>query len=143
MYSQPQRGLFHVVYKTEADMRPELQKDLVIALEQAVELGPVALVFTVKQAAVVDKAVPVFWMDVTKRLAPRLSAMAIASPSMVVRTAAHGFSVANKLRRVTMAVTAFESEAEALGWARERLDAPAAATGPSGERGHGAMQKGD
>lgn len=109
-------------------MRPGLQKELVAALEQAVELGPVAVVFTVKQAAGVDRSVPAFWMEVTKRLAPRLCTMAIASPSMVVRTAAHGFSVANKLRRVTMAVSAFESEGEALTWARSQLQARAVLT---------------
>ena len=127
MYTQPEPGLFHVVYATEADMRPELQKALVDALTAVVATDPAVLVFTVRQASGVDKSVPAYWMDVTKRLAPRLCAMAIASPSMVVRTAAHGFSVANKLRRVSMEVAAFEAEKDALRWAREQLGARRAA----------------
>lgn len=123
MHSLVHKGLFHVVYAAEPDMKPDQQSALLHSIEGELKHGPVAIVFSVKQASGVDKAVPAFWLDVSKRLAPKLCAMAIASPSMVVRTAAAGFSVANKLRHVDLAVHAFSDEEEAVRWADTQLSA--------------------
>jgi hypothetical protein len=123
MHALVKKGLIHVVYEAEADMLPDRQVALMKDLDKELAGGLAVLVFNVKKAAGVDKAVPAFWLDVTKRLAPKLCAMAIASPSMVVRTAASGFSVANKLRQVRMAVQAFDDDAKALKWAAEQLGA--------------------
>jgi hypothetical protein len=122
MHSMLRKGLIHVVYAVEADMMPERQRELLATLEHELAHGPVALLFSVPQAAGVNKAVPTFWLEVTQRHAPNLCAMAIVSPSMVVRTAAHGFSVANKLRRVSMAVQAFTDERLGERWASEQLE---------------------
>lgn len=112
-------GVFHVTYATETDMDPAAQERLLKALEAELTRGPVGLVFQVA-SALVPHAVPEFWLGVTKRLAPRLCAMAIVSPSLAVRTAASGFSVANALRGVAVAVKAFgpTDGAAALGWVR-------------------------
>lgn len=122
------RGLFEVTYAVEQDMLPERQDALVKALEAAVAQGPVALLITVKQASGVPAAVPAFWMEVTKKLCPKLCAMAIVSPSIAVRTAARGFGVANKLRRVELAVAPFDAEAAGRTWVDAQL---AAASSPA------------
>ena len=116
-----EEGLVQVQYSNEADMLPDLQASLLNDLERFARNGHVAVVFQVKSVAAVDHGIPAFWLEVTKRLAPKLCAMAIASPSLVVRTAARGFSVANKLRQVPLAVQAFDDEQAALRWAAAEL----------------------
>lgn len=113
-------GLVEVTYETAADMEVTAQQPIVRLLEAECRARPVALVFLVRNVSRVDLAVPRFWQQVTKRLAPSLRAMAIASKSLAVRTAASTFSVANLLERVPLKVQAFADEQEALAWAREQ-----------------------
>lgn len=113
-------GVVEVVYATAESMKPERQLALRALLEEQLAEGPVALVFCVREVVTVDASVPAYWAGVTRRLAPRLCAVAIASRSMAVRAAARAFSVGNTLQRVELDVQAFSDEAEALAWARER-----------------------
>jgi len=116
-------GVIRVLYDTEADMAPQSQAGLLRALENQLTFGPVGIVFAVPRVAVVDRSVPTFWLDITKRMAPKLCALAIASPSVAVRTAARAFAVANTVRGVGVTVTAFNTEDEALRWVRAQVRA--------------------
>lgn len=121
MHSVVKEGLVHVVYANEADMQPELQKAVLATIERELRCGAVAVVFTVKQAGGVDSSVPAFWMKVARDHAPTLCAVAVSSPSMVVRAAASAFSFANRLRQVPVRVRSFESENDAMSWAQTQL----------------------
>lgn len=116
-------GVIEVLYESAAEMAPPAQEPLQRLIERSLEAGPVALVFRVHRVPVVDAAVPKFWMEMTRQLAPGLCALAITSPSMAVRAAARAFSVMNTLRRVEVDVQAFIDEDEALAWARTRRSA--------------------
>lgn len=113
-------GVIEVVYASAEEMKPQAQLGLRRLLDEALAGGPVALVFYVRKVPRVDAAVPKYWAEVTKQLAPRLCGMAVASSSMAVRAAARAFAVANILRRVEVDVQAFADEAQALAWARQR-----------------------
>jgi hypothetical protein len=106
-------------------MRPQRQAALRAVLDEQLKAGPVVLAFCVWKVVVVDPSVPAYWLQVTRRLAPRLCGLAIASPSMGVRAAARGFSVATVLRQVELDVRAFAREDEALDWAKARRRAQA------------------
>jgi hypothetical protein len=99
-------GQFEVTYREEADMTPAAQRDLLITLEQELAKGRATVLFQVHTLAV-PHTVPQFWLEVTKRLAPGLCALAIVSDSLAVRTAASGFSIANKMRGAKLTVKAF------------------------------------
>jgi len=120
------RGVIRVVYEDAPEMLPDRQHALMEVIERELARGPVALVFTVFSARSVDKSVPAYWRGVTQRLAPQLCAMAIASESLAVRTAARGFSVVNTLSRNEVVVRAFESEAPAIDWAMDQVAKAAA-----------------
>jgi hypothetical protein len=113
-------GLFRVHYRTGADLNPELQQPLVAAVEAASKNGPTAITF-VLEAAIrsVELSVPTFWLGVTSRAELRLCAMAIVTTSAAVRTAAKGFDIANKVRRIPLEVATFEAEPNALRWVGE------------------------
>jgi hypothetical protein len=113
------KGVIRVVYQDAAEMLPDRQHPLMDAIERELARGPVAVVFTVFSARSIDKSVPAYWRGVTQRLAPQLCAMAIASESLAVRTAARGFSVVNTLSRNEVVVRAFETEAPAVDWATD------------------------
>lgn len=66
--------------------------------------------------------VPTFWLGVTSRL--RVAAIAIVTESMVVRAAARGFGVANRLRNLATAVEVFTTVAEATAWVERALTGP-------------------
>lgn len=110
-------GHFEVRYSTEADMAPEGQAQLLASIEGALTAGAVSVLFLVASPSV-PASVPKFWLEVTKRLAPGLCAMAVVSPSLVVRTAASGFSVSNRLRGIKVQVRAYDDTAldEARAW---------------------------
>lgn len=114
-------GIIEVVYESAEEMAPARQGGLRALMDAQLARGPLALVFVVRQVPTVDAAVPKYWLEVTRRLAPRLCAMAVTSNSLAVRAAARAFSVANALTRVAMEARAFCDEAEALDWARARV----------------------
>jgi hypothetical protein len=116
-------GVLLVIYESAEDMRPDRQQPLFREIEEQLASGPVAIVFFVRRVSVVDPSVPAAWAEVVKQRAPRLCAMAVASTSMAVRAAARAFSVGTTLRRIEIDVQAFQSEDEALAWARARREA--------------------
>jgi hypothetical protein len=118
-----------VTYAAVADMEPAMQRTLLEALRREVQGGRTSILFVVETLDV-PAAVPKFWLEVTKELAPGLCAMAIVSDNLVVRTAASGFSVSNRLRRVPVEVRAYPRNDLHLAeqWCAEvRAKAPAAA----------------
>ncbi|MDP1826142.1 MAG: STAS/SEC14 domain-containing protein [Archangium sp.] len=118
-------GHFEANYVTPEDMLSSAREELVAALEQELSTRPLSVLFVVG-AATVPRAVPEFWLGVTTRLAPRLCAMAIVSPSLAVRSSVIAFSVANRVRGVKLAVKAFspaELEAARQWCAAQRLAA--------------------
>lgn len=122
-FTSVEPGVLEVVYQTAADLAPAAQAGLLRALEDQLTRGPVGVGFVVRGVAAVDRSVPAFWLDVTRRRAPRLCALAIASPSLAVRTAARAFAVANSVRGVRVAVAAFAAEDEARAWLRAQVRA--------------------
>ncbi|MEW5738174.1 MAG: hypothetical protein AB1938_04575 [Myxococcota bacterium] len=124
-------GIIEVVYESADDMAPARQGALRALMDTQLAHGPLALVFVVRQVPGVDAAVPKYWLEVTRRLAPRLCAMAVTSTSMAVRAAARAFSVANTLTRVAVDARAFRDEIEALDWARACVRAAASGVLPA------------
>jgi hypothetical protein len=118
-------GRFEVTYRDAADMGPEAQRDLLRKLEQDLAKGRATVLFQV-QTLSVPHSVPQFWLEVTKRLAPGLCAMAIVSDNLAVRTAASGFSIANKMRGVKLVVKAFHQQElqGARTWCEQTRSAP-------------------
>lgn len=118
-----ERGHFEVSYATPEDMAPERQPRLIAELTQALEAGPVSMLFHVHTLDV-PASVPAFWLGVTKQLAPRLCALAIVSDSLAVRATASAFSVSNRIRHVPLRVHAFASREldAARAWCRTRRD---------------------
>lgn len=102
-FSKKAGGCFEVIYAQVQDMDPAAQQSLLEALERETSDRPTSVIFVVETLDV-QPTVPKFWLEVTKKLAPRLCAMAIVSDNLVVRTAASGFSVSNRLRRVPVQV---------------------------------------
>jgi hypothetical protein len=115
-------GLFRVHYATGAELSPEQQQPLIAAIEAASKNGPTAITFVVDAGIrSVEIAVPTFWLGVTARTELQLCAMAIVTRSIAVRTAAKGFDIANKVRRVPIEVSTFEEEVDALRWVGQVL----------------------
>lgn len=120
-------GHFEASYVTPEDMLSSSQEALVAALEQELPSRSLSVLFVV-EAATVPREVPEFWLGVTAKLAPRLCAIAIVSPSLAVRSSTIAFSVANRVRSVKLAVKAFSpAELEA---ARQWCAAQRAAAAP-------------
>lgn len=116
-------GLLKVVYATDEDMQPKAQRVVADAVAAELRKGPLGLLFVVPDIPRLDTAVPAYWLEVVSKSAPRLCAMAIASRSMLIRTAATSFGVTLKLRRIKHAVKAFEVYDPALEWVRAELRA--------------------
>lgn len=132
-FSRKPGGCFEVIYANVQDMEPAAQQALLEALERETAEHPTSVLFVVDTTEV-QPGVPRFWLDVTKKLAPRLCAMAIVSDNLVVRTAASGFSVSNRLRKVQVQVRAWSrsERPHAEAWCAEvRAQATAATTAPA------------
>jgi hypothetical protein len=115
-------GLLVVEYATGNDLLPAHQGELVEALEREVALGPTCLVCLVSpNVKGVDMSATNFWLSITSRLPMR--GLVIVTQSLVVRAAARGFAMANALRKLSVKVEVFASEAEALRWAQATLKA--------------------
>ncbi len=114
--------LIEIDYHVEGDMLPEAQVELLKAIEMSTATAHLGLVFRVYTLDVPVTVVP-FWLEVTKRLAPQLSAMAIVSDSLMVRSAARGFAVSNAFRNVEIAVKAFRlgEQTAAVEWLKRTL----------------------
>ncbi len=125
-YERTGPGNFEVRYATVEDMDPKVQAALLQNLEHDLATAPASVLFVVETMSV-PRAVPEFWLTVTKRHAPRLCAMAIVSDHLAVRTAASGFSVANRIRNVKLEVKSFhKNELEAArSWCRAARLKPA------------------
>lgn len=113
-----QRGdVFVVRYDTPEALLPERQGELEAALRVAARSRPVGVVFVVAPAVqVVDPAVPRYWLGVTSDRTVRVAAMAVVAPNPAVSVATRGFSTANILRDLPVAVKPFPDEAQALEW---------------------------
>lgn len=115
-------GLFVVRYETVEDLEPARQRRVVEQLRQAAAEGSTGIVFVVSPAVrSIEASVPKFWLGVTGEATYGLRALAVVAESLGVRIAARGFSVANALRAVPVAVDAFEDLPAATAWVRERL----------------------
>lgn len=108
-YVKKAPGCFEVIYARPEDMDPTAQKELLATLERELKGQPCSILFLVETLDV-PPAVPKFWLEVTQRLAPHLCAMAVVSDSLVVRTAASGFYVSNRLRQVQTQIRGFAPE---------------------------------
>src|SRR5688572_11167827 len=116
-FTLERHGLIRVQYDHPAQLAPEAQGPLISALAREGRLRPVKLLFVLAKAVwTVDPKVPAFWLAETADNSVQLQRMAIVSPSLAVRTAAIGFSVANALRGRKFQTQAFTAEAEARAW---------------------------
>lgn len=128
-FTKKTSGCFEVTYADVQDMAPEAQQALLEAIEREASDRPTSVLFVVDTLDV-QPTVPKFWLDVTQKLAPRLCAVAIISDNLVVRAAASGFSVSNRLRQVKVQVRAWPRSDQHLAerWCAEvRAQAEAAA----------------
>jgi hypothetical protein len=125
-FERKSQGCFEVKYATVEDMAPGLQRNLREAVRKDTQLGPVCILFKVDTMDV-PKAVPEFWLEVTRELSPRLCALAVVSDSLAVRVIASGFGISNRVRQVKVSVKAFTRAQldEAKSWCREHHPLPA------------------
>ncbi|MCC6812222.1 MAG: STAS/SEC14 domain-containing protein [Deltaproteobacteria bacterium] len=101
-------GHIEVSYTSAEDMAPEQQRALIDAIERELSARRLTVLFRVGSISV-PPAVPTFWLNVTKKHAPKLRAMAVVSDSVAVRAAATSFGIANILRGVSVAVRPFKN----------------------------------
>ncbi|MBL8919574.1 MAG: STAS/SEC14 domain-containing protein [Myxococcaceae bacterium] len=125
-------GHVEVTYGTVEDMAPALQPALLAELERALATGPVSVLFQVHTHEV-PRTVPEFWLQVTRRFAPGLCAIAVVSESLAVRTAARVFGISNDLKGVPIAVKAFAPTelASARDWCQRARLTRASGAAPS------------
>lgn len=106
---------------TQDDLLPAHQQPLITELERVLgQRNQAGLIFEVNAAVrSVDLSVPTFWLGVTARLP--LTAIAIVTSATLVRVAARGFGVANKVRGLGTRVEVFTSVDEATAWVAAAL----------------------
>jgi hypothetical protein len=120
-------GLIEIAYTGPEELSVDRQSETLRLVEQQCEQHPTAIYFVVANVGRVDFSVPQFWQKVVQRLAPRLCALAVSSPSLAVRTAAAAFRISIVLTRLPLKVGVFERADEAQQWSREaRLSSTAA-----------------